>query len=136
MSWDAKNAFLNGVVPEEHTILVIPPSGYGKGKVLWKLHKALYGLPISSQLWYKEVVKIFEEVNWEKSDYDNCCFYSKNKGAIQAIAVFHADDFLLAGDPKSIELLKVIMFRKFEMKEVTARRYLGITIERNDDGFI
>ena len=128
-SWDAKNAFLNGDIPDNYCIFVYPPRGYDQGYV-WRLKKALYGLPIASKLWYEHVRSTIETAGWERSTFDPCLFYIKTEEALEGVIIIHVDDFLVAGNEQTILRLKDALFQTYTMKETGAKRYCGINIEQ------
>jgi hypothetical protein len=71
---DANNAFVNSNIPEEYTVYLNPPEGYGKDVKLWKLNKALYGLPLSGKLCYLTVRETLLDLGWKVSSFDSCFF--------------------------------------------------------------
>ena len=63
---DAKNAFCNGILPKDETVIVSPPPGCPlsqKGE-LWILYKTLYGLRRSPIHWYQTIRKHLTDIGF------------------------------------------------------------------------
>ena len=54
---DCKNAFCNGILPDDKIFIVKPPIGCLRSKpgTFWKLNKTLYGLTRSAHHWYTKI---------------------------------------------------------------------------------
>ena len=129
-SWDAKNAFLHGIIPDKYEIYVYPPQGVDAGK-MWRLHRALYGLPIASKLWYEHIKKEIVKQGWVVSKHDLCCFIKKDGDSLIGIAIIHVDDLQVSGTDEVIKELKEALFNEYVMKDVGFGRYCGMNITRN-----
>ncbi len=73
---DCKNAFCQGILPSEETIIVRPPSGdpAATEDEYWLLLKTLYGLRWSPRHWYKKIDAILHSIGLTPSSYDPCLY--------------------------------------------------------------
>lgn len=72
---DVKTAFLQGN-PLQRDIFLKPPKEAGTNMV-WKLHKAVYGLNEASRSWYNRVKDELIKTGFTCSKYDEALFYCK-----------------------------------------------------------
>ena len=66
---DCKNAFCNGVLPDDEIYIVKPFSGCPRSSLgtYWKINKTLYGLARSAHHWYtKTSNRLTEDMQWRK----------------------------------------------------------------------
>lgn len=131
--FDVKTAFLYGDLEEQ--VYMRQPEGFDdkSGKVC-KLMKSLYGLKQSSRCWNKKFTKFIKENQLIQSVADPCVFTSEDKTLILALYV---DDGLIAATSED-KIRDVIsqLSKYFEMKFFRAECFLGLEIERYDDGSI
>ena len=138
VAMDAKNAFLNGVIPSSYTIYVRPPKELKSryGSKVWKLKKALYGLPIASKLWYEEIHKSLEPLGMQRSKFDPCLWFLLNSdNQITIMVIVHVDDFLLAGTDEALSLVVTTLSSRFTMKVITKfNRHLSVNFNISEEG--
>ena len=138
IAMDAKNAFLNGVIPEGYEIYVYPPKElkYKYGNKVWRLKKALYGLPIASKLWYEEIHKVLVQINCKRSKFDPCLWYKLNDlKKIVLMVIVHVDDFMVAGENRQLACVAQTLSDAFTMKIITKfNRHLSVNFEFAKNG--
>ena len=74
---DCKNAFCNGILPEDEMCIVKSPANchrFTKG-TFWKLNKTLYGLTHSSHHWYTKILNhLVDDLGFSVIDQDKCVY--------------------------------------------------------------
>ena len=74
---DCRNAFCNGILPNDEICIVKPPADCPRTQLgtYWKLNKTLYGLARSVHHWYMKIPNHFtEDLGFDSMAQDNC-FY-------------------------------------------------------------
>ena len=92
---DAKNAFCNGILPDDETTIVRPPAGcpISRPGQLWLLKKTLYGLRRSPIHWYRTIKSKLEEIGLRAMAHDPCLFYGHFEGHANPVYVgVYVDD--------------------------------------------
>ena len=71
-----KNAFCNGILPPDETVICIPPKDcpFSTPNTYWKLKKALYGLAKSPLHWFQSIEKVFHSMGLKKHPNSPCLF--------------------------------------------------------------
>ena len=66
---DVKNAFCNGILPDNEMVVIRPPKGcpFSSPNTYWKLNKTLYGLVRSPMHWYKNISSYFLSIGLQNS---------------------------------------------------------------------
>jgi len=126
---DVVTAFLANKLEEE--IYMEQPEGFVFGEdMVCKLVKSIYGLKQSPRLWNKRLDEHLRKLDFEQTESDHCVYINKNTGIILAMWV---DDILIFGaDKMSVDLLKLQLSIKFEMKDMGELSYfLGIQVHRD-----
>ncbi len=129
---DIKGAYLNAKLPE--TIYVKPPQGYLKqgeeGKVC-RLLKGLYGVKQAGREWYIELSNTFNELDFTRSETDQCVFYKLGDNPI--IVTVSTDDMTLtARYLATINQLKRDLRLRYEIKDLDEIEWLlGVEIKRD-----
>ena len=61
---DVKNAFCNGILPEDEMVVINPPKGcpFSTNNTYWKLNKTLYGLVCSPMHWFNKISEFFHSI--------------------------------------------------------------------------
>ena len=74
---DCKNAFCNGILPDDEVCIVRPPLDCPRSKkgTFWKLNKTLYGLKRSAHHWFTKISDhLTEDMGFRAMDQDKCVF--------------------------------------------------------------
>lgn len=103
---DINTAYLNACLPEDEYIYIIPPLGtgisYEDGEPgyfnVLRLHRALYGLKQSGNLWYHELnTYLIQELGFrEAKQFKSVYVYVQNDKVVLILGVF-VDDILICG---------------------------------------
>lgn len=106
---DIKTAFLYGKIDRDDVYLEIK---YDRTAEALRLRKALYGLKISSKIWFAKLRCEILRVNYSDFHTDQCVFYRKDYGRIRIIIIVCIDDILFASNcrfwiEETIETLKM-----------------------------
>ena len=127
--------------PVEKEIYMKIPKGFrleGDGddrNHVLKIHKNIYGQKQAGRVWNHHLTKILtDKVGFKQSSVDDCVFYRGN-----VVYALYTDDSILAG-PDNDEIEKVMKDIKTAglkiTDEGTLEDFLGVNIERQDDGTI
>ena len=74
---DCKNAFCQGVLPDDEVTIVRPPKGdpsAAKGE-FWLLKRCLYGLRRSPRHWYNKIDGFLRSMGLRRHPYDPCVYW-------------------------------------------------------------
>ena len=74
---DCKNAFCNGILPDDEVCIVKPPVGCPRTApgTFWKLNKTLYGLRRSAHHWYTKISNhLTEDLGFDAMPQDKCVY--------------------------------------------------------------
>ena len=136
---DFVNAFIQATL--EDTVYVQLPRGFRSMMETWsgkpaclRLRKSVYGLKIAPKLWYQHMACGLKELGFKPSSYDKCLLF--REGAL--LVTFVDDCGLSVKDPKMIDWF-VSELRKWGLEldvEGDFTPFLGVAIERNEDGSI
>lgn len=130
---DVSTAFLYGDLKE--TIYMQQPEGYNdySGRVC-RLKKSLYGLKQAPRCWNEKFCSYLLELGFKRSEADPCLFV-KEKGKQKMFFVLYVDDGLVAfKDDQQLQNLLKDVKRKFKITSKSASYFLGMEIERKEDG--
>ncbi|KAL8105893.1 hypothetical protein AgCh_029627 [Apium graveolens] len=130
---DVKTAFLNGEIKEE--MYVFQPEGFvkeGEEHLVYRLHKALYGLRQAPRAWYSKLNRCLEELGFSKCPYEHAVYTKKFGGETLIIAVY-VDDLLITGtNILVIERFKAQTSLKFDMSDLgLLSHYLGLEVKQH-----
>ena len=89
--WDAVNAFLNSMLDADERVYTHMPEGFKTRDKVWLLLQALYGLPRSPFLWFKELSSTLKDLGFYPILEEPCCL---TNGRI--IIFFYVDDIIPA----------------------------------------
>ncbi len=136
MQFDVKTAFLYGNL--EETIYMTQPEGFEQGdeNTVCLLKKSLYGLKQAPRCWNKRFSTFLKKFNFTPSICDSSVFIGNYKGS-RVYLCLYVDDGLLVGENK--EVLKSILNEiehEFEIKTSEVGVFVGIEIDRKEDGSI
>lgn len=132
---DVATAFLNGTLEEE--VFMKQPEGFevkGKEHLVCRLKKSIYGLKQSPRCWNAALDNQLKQMGFTQSQNDPCIYHRKIGGEMFYIAVY-VDDIILAGRmEETINQMKAILARKFEIKDLGELNYfLGIKVEQREN---
>ena len=97
---DVKTAFLYAKMPDGRNVYVKPPPGSDCGEdEVWKLKRALYGLPSAPSLWHSTFTEYLKSLEFKQCTQDPCLFIRLKQGEY-VIMVIIVDDILLAANTK------------------------------------
>ena len=128
---DVSTAFLYGELREQ--IFMKQPEGYddGSGKVC-QLIKSLYGLKQAPRCFFSYII----ELGFQKSEADPCLFI-RQKGSTRIFFALYVDDGIIAADDeRELEDFINELRKKFKITSKPATYYLGLEIDRKEDGEI
>ena len=103
---DVKNAFCNGRLPEDETVVIRPPKGcpLSRPNTLWKLKKTLYGLVRSPLHWYNNISEFFKSIGLTNSPNSPCVFSgSLIPGQPPLYVGLYVDDFAFFSNSDAVE---------------------------------
>ena len=98
--------------------------------IVCELGKSLYGLKQSARLWNQKLDRYLRKIGYTQTNTDHCVYVNKGTSVIVAIWV---DDLIIFGkDLVGVNLLKMQLRMKFEMKDMGELQYfLGIQVLRD-----
>lgn len=120
---DIPTAYVRADIPNDMEIYVEQPQGYvdaEKPDYVWKLRRALYGLPISGALWNKALDNKLRSLDFEVSVVDPCLYFKKTPFGYMYLTIV-VDDILVL--PPTAQVYKSFCD---EMKEAFEYKDLGI----------
>ena len=97
---DSKSAFLQGS-PLDRTVYMTPPGECkkrNKGRIVWKLKKALYGLDDASRSWYLKVDEVLLQLGCKRARGDPSLYMMHKQGRLVGLIGVHVDDFVYTGN--------------------------------------
>ena len=92
---DVKTAFLNGIL--EENIHMKQPEGFiekGKGHLVCKLNRSIYGLKQASRSWNIRFNEVIQSYGFIQS-LDESCVYKKCNGNVVVFLVLYVDDIFV-----------------------------------------
>jgi len=129
---DIVTAFLANILHEE--IYMEQPEGFVDDghdvDMVCELEKSLYGLKQSARLWNQKLDGYLRKIGYTQTNADHCVYVNNDNGVIVAMWV---DDLIIFGkDPVGVDLLKLQLRMKFELKDMGELQYfLGIQVLRD-----
>jgi hypothetical protein len=134
--YDVKTAFLNGDIEEE--LYMSQPDGYvsqGNEHLVCKLNKSLYGLKQSARAWNIKLNSVLLQHGFTRSNADQCLYSKCYKNKWMYVLAFVDDLLIIHEDENEIVKAGRLLNNDFEIKDLgDVTYYLGIQIERKDDG--
>ncbi|KAD4177984.1 hypothetical protein E3N88_26575 [Mikania micrantha] len=135
---DVKSAFLNGELNEE--VYVTQPTGFevkGKEDMVYRLHKALYGLRQAPRAWNAQLDKSLKTFGFCRCVHEQAVY--KRHGNISSLIVgVYVDDLIIMGSNESevktfIDQMKDV----FEMSDLGRLSfYLGMEVDQRKNGIV
>ncbi|KAJ0532731.1 putative RNA-directed DNA polymerase [Helianthus annuus] len=135
---DVKSAFLNGELRE--TVYVKQPIGFeikGKEGMVYRLHKALYGLRQAPRAWNARLDKALKDLGFSRCTHEQAVYKVHKQDYVIIVGVY-VDDLIVTGSSE----VKIWEFKRrmksiFDMSDLgKLTYYLGIEVEQTKDGII
>ena len=124
---DVKQAYLNADLTSQATVFLVPPTGFTKDGMVWRLNKAVYGLADAGALWYECISSRLQAQGWKRLPEDPCIYVRDGM-----MAVLYVDDLLVAAETHR-EASGAITALNFELGKgrpiITGDEFAGVTIE-------
>ena len=133
---DVKTAYLNA--PIDCEVYLTQPEGFevkqGDVKLVWRLHKSLYGLKQSGRNWNFVLCEFFFQQGYTQSKVDVCLF-TKIEVKNMTMIIIWVDDIIIAASNKyALSNTKDELKRRFRMKDLGAISYfLGIQFRQEEN---
>jgi hypothetical protein len=125
---------LNGELKEE--VYVAQPEGFtvkDKEHMVFKLHKALYGLRQAPCAWYSRLDRTLKQLGFMRCAQEQAV-YKRGKEGDGIIVGVYVDDLIVTGeDPQAIAIFKQQMMGEFDMSDLGLLSYY-LRIEVEQDG--
>ncbi len=97
-AFDFKCAYLNADIDRTYYVK-LPATAVEPGQSPYCiLRKALYGLPVSGALWYREMSEWLQSQGWHRSTTDACLFTRPGGDGLPSLLSAWVDDWILALD--------------------------------------
>ncbi|KAJ9557664.1 hypothetical protein OSB04_012278 [Centaurea solstitialis] len=133
---DVKSAFLNGELREQ--VYVTQPDGFvvkGKEHMVYRLHKALYGLRQAPRAWNTRLDRELKELGFLKCPQEQAVYRFNNSKIILLVGVY-VDDLIVTGSSEEqVARFKEKMKQLFEMSDLGhLTYYLGIEVRQTETG--
>jgi len=141
---DVVTAFLNPTIDRDNIYMEMPvgidwlattgsasTGSVSTGRALI-LRKALYGLKQAPRLWYEDIDGYLQSIGFQQSAEDPNLYLQQG-----VLLVLYVDDLLIAhkGTEGQGHQIKQLLQKKYKMCDLgAAKRFLGIEIERTQDG--
>ena len=130
---DIKSAFLNGTIDRTKYVGVPEGAPHDRTKVVYKLRKALYGLPSAPHCWFKCLDQFLRSIGFEPNLREPCLFVKKVDNGYVILLAYVDDLLITASDPAEIEIVINQLKEQFELKTFGyPTRYLGLEFIRSD----
>ena len=136
---DMVTAFLNPRIDRDNIYIEMPlgidwlaSSGSVPSGSALILRKALYGLKQAPRLWYEDINGYLQSIRFRQSAEDPNLYLQQG-----VLLVLYVDDLLIAhnGAEGRGHRIKQLRQKKYKMCDLgAAKRFLGIEIERTEDG--
>jgi len=136
---DVVTAFLNPRIDRGKIYMEMPlgidwlaSSGSASSRSVLILRKALYRLKQAPRLWYEDIDGYLQSIGFRQSAEDPNLYLQQG-----VLLVLYVDDLLIAhnGAEGRGHRIKQLLQKKYKMCDLgTAKRFLGIEIERSKDG--
>jgi len=138
---DIKYAYLNAPLPEDMEPIITKLDdniadicGLPRGQ-LYRIRKALYGLPASGRLWYEHYTDSLKKEGYMQSKFDPCLFYRVNESEVTYICLFVDDTYVFSNKPEHMDAFVSRMQKYYQVTlDIKGDSFLGIQFTRQTDG--
>ena len=105
----------------------------GKGSIVVRLEKALYGCVESAALWYNNLSASLLDAGYEKNEYEICVYNKRDASGVQCTVAVHVDD-LIVTSRNDVMITELKVFLKKRYGEITSAdgpvlNYLGMVFD-------
>lgn len=146
---DIGGAFLNADMGKEVTVYMrLDPTmsgvltelenGYreymdGRGNIVVRLLKALYGCVESTSLWYNNLTEALTDAGYTRNEYEICVYNKRSRTGVQCTAAVHVDDLIIKSVDRGM-IMDLKAFLKNRYGEITSSdrpvlNYLGMVFD-------
>lgn len=133
---DVKTAFLYGDIESDTPIFISVPEGVevARDVCALQLHKALYGLKISSKKWFIKFTNVLVQMGFINFIADQCVFFKEDGVDIIVFVLYVDDGFMACSNPEKGSQVIQRLSEIFEIKLMTKPKiFLGIQIYNQPD---
>ena len=105
----------------------------GKGVLVYRLRKSLYGLKQAGWRWYQKLVDIMSKLGFERCEEDQVVFYRRSERAdVLIVVLVHVDDCTIVGKSQAlIDRFKVEIAKSVDITDMGGLHWiLGIEVRR------
>ena len=131
---DVKGAFLHGLFADNEVLYMEIPEGwehlYPAGCVL-RLLKTVYGLKQAAKMFWREMLKCFKSMGYNRSAADPCLYYRRVGGRL-CLWLSWIDDCFVCGHKSVVMTEKHELMKRFDCDDTgEAKEYVGCKINRD-----
>ena len=138
---DIKYAYLNAPLPDDMEPIITKLDdniadicGLPRGQ-LYRIRKALYGLPASGRLWYEHYTSSLKHEGYVQSKFDPCLFMRINESETTYICLFVDDTYVFSNKPEHMDTFVTSMRKYYQVTlDMKGYSFQGIQFSRQDDG--
>ena len=129
---DIKGAFLNGRFENGEKLYMKVIQGferYFQPDIVLLLMRTIYGLTQAAILFWKELLRAFRSMNYQRSKEDPCLYIRWTKEGL-VLWISCVDDCLVTGEKKEVKMAKEQMMARFDCDEIgELKEYVGCKVE-------
>jgi hypothetical protein len=108
--------------------------GLPRGK-LYRIRKALYGLPASGRLWYQHYTDRLKQEGYVQSKFDPCLFTRITANETTYICLFVDDTYVFSNKAEHMDTFIMSMRKHYQVTlDTTGESFLGIQFTLQPDG--
>nr|CAB3463731.1 unnamed protein product [Digitaria exilis] len=135
---DVSNAFLHGHLHEK--VYCQQPIGFvdpDRPNAVCQLSRSLYGLRQAPRVWFTRFTDYVKSIGFTQTRSDSSLFVLRGVGGVVAYLLLYVDDMVLAASSTALLQQLVSKLKEaFAVKDMGPLAYfLGIDVQRSDDGF-
>ena len=134
---DIQGAFLHGLFEDNEELYMEIPEGFEKYydpmEYLLLLLRTIYGLKNAAMAFWKELIKCFNSMKYQKSKADPCLYFKWTKEGL-IVWISWIDDCFVVGPVNSVKQARIEMIKRFDCDVIgNMNEYVGCKLERNWD---